>query len=188
VDWQGWETAVLNAGGWPVTPDNVRFLQEWHPYEKSNCGYNPLNTTLPTKGSTNCVHVPKSNLWVQNYISKSSGAKATAVTFQGPFYPNIQAALQQGNPYVYPAPQALADEITTWGTPKYAAFYLQQVTGVTTPPPSPATASASIPSGHSGWGDLRNSVNRHLPTQLARSQALRMAALRALAGRARVKG
>ena len=46
--------------------------------------------------------------------------------------------------------------------------------------------AAVAPSGHSGWTDLRNSTNRHLPTQLARSQALRLAALRTLSTRSRV--
>jgi Lysozyme like domain len=47
-------------------------------------------------------------------------------------------------------------------------------------------ASVTATGAHGGWADLRNTTNRHLPTQLARSQALRLAALRALAGRTKV--
>lgn len=186
MDWPGWEQDVLKAGGWPVTPENVRFLEEWHPYEESKCNANPLNTTLPLKGSTDCVHVSGST-WVQAYVSDAQGATATARTIKGPFYPNLGPALATGDPYSYPSTQGVAQDIRTWGTPRYADFYLTQVSGsAKSGATTTTTPEAVAPSGHAGWTDLRNTVNRHLPTQLSRSQALRLAALRTLGSHSRV--
>ncbi len=148
ASWVGWEQDVLAAGGWPVTPSNVRFLSEWHPYELSNCNNNPLNTTLVTSTSTRC-----NSAGVQNYPTTAAGARATANTLKGAFYPNIQAALSQGDPYLYAGSIAVSEEITTWGTPNYAAHYLQQVTGTTGPP-----LGGSIPTGGSGTGSAQSSV------------------------------
>lgn len=59
--------------------------------------------------------------------------------------------------------------------------------GTTTGTLSEAPGAISAPAGHAGWADLRNAVSRHLPTQLARSQALRRAAYRELSKRAKVR-
>jgi hypothetical protein len=51
-----------------------------------------------------------------------------------------------------------------------------------TPTGDPAATPVVIaPHAHSGWADLRNSLNRHLPTQLVRSQQLGHTTLRILA-------
>jgi hypothetical protein len=189
VDWPGWEQQVLKAGGWPVTPENVLFLQKWHSYEGSVCANNPLNTTLMVSGSANCVHV-SGTIWVQRYPTTAKGTTATVDTLKGLRYLNIVAALKTGDPFAYPLSAEVAAEITTWGTPNFAAWYLNQigVVGSSTGPSGGATTApgAVAPTGHHGWADLRNSVNRHLPTQMQRSQALRKAALRTLGARAKV--
>lgn len=59
--------------------------------------------------------------------------------------------------------------------------------GTTTGTLSESEGGATAPHAHSGWADLRNSMNRHLPTQLHRAQVLRMAAMRQLAKRAKVR-
>jgi len=59
--------------------------------------------------------------------------------------------------------------------------------GTTTGTLSEAEGVATAPHAHSGWADLRNSMNRHLPTQLHRALILRRAAMRELGKRARVR-
>jgi hypothetical protein len=184
--WSGWESDVLRAGGWSVTPENVRFLSTWHTYEQSACGNNPLNTTLQTSASTTC-----NSAGVQSYPSPAAGASATVLTLKGPFYPNIVAALDTGDPFTYPGSAAVAEEIRTWGTPNFAAWFLQQTTGSSTGSQPgatlPSSPEAKAASALSGWADLRNSVNRHLPTQLHRAQFVRRQTLRALAARRRLR-
>lgn len=77
---------------------------------------------------------------------------------------------------------------STSGGRDFAAF----VTTTVAPPPGPTgtlenTSAAEAGSAHHGWTDLRNTTNKHLPTQLARSQALRRAALRSLGVRSKVR-
>jgi hypothetical protein len=183
ADWTGWEADVLAQGNWPDTPQNVRFLQDWHTYEESSCNNNPLNTTLTTSTSTVC-----NSAGVKNYPTTTAGAKATADTLGEAYYFAIAAALKTGDPYSVADSATVAQQITTWGTPNYASFYLTQVgggqSGAAASPQ--ATASVFAPGALSGWADFRNSVNSHLPTQMARAQALRNATLKTLGAKAKV--
>lgn len=186
--WSGWEAAVLKAGGWPDTPQNVRFLQEWNTYEQSKCNNNPLNTTLHWKGSSNCVETGTAGVWVQAYSSHASGAAATAATLKGAFYFAIVGALKSGDPYTYPDSATVAQQIETWGTSNYAAHYLLE-TGATQPGQTATGEAAGFnAAGLRGYSDLRNSVARHLPTQLTRSRQAGAATLRTLGQRRKVKG
>lgn len=187
MDWPGWADAVLKAGGWPDTPANVRFLTSWHPFEQSKCSNNPLNTTLRVSGSSNCVQTATPSIWVQSYPTRTVGANATADTFKGIYFPNIRAALRQGDPYAYPLSQAVAAEISRWGTPLYAAQYLTQVGGGTSgaggaPAPPGVTGSSVDDAARSlaGYHSLNQAFARRLPTSLSRSQRIRRATLRRL--------
>lgn len=183
MDWTGWETDVLTAGSWPTTTANVTFLAKWQPFEQSSCANNPLNTTLGWAGATTC-----NSVGVKNYPTHAAGAAATAATFKDGFYPNIVAALNEGNPYTYPDRAAIAQEITTWGTPAYAQAFFTATGGGQPGSTAPPTAGAVAPSGHRGYADLRNSVARHLPAQLRASRRTGEATLRTLTARRRVKG
>lgn len=187
--WTGWETDILNAGKWPVTSENILFLSTWHhPYEDSVCTFNPINTTLKRGTSTNCVHV-SGTTYVQNYKSKQLGTTATVATLNNGFYPDIVGALKTGDPFNYPASSAVAAEITRWGTPNFAAWYLAHLSGTVVPPPPPPTPGspdAVAPQAHRGYADLRNSVNNHLPKQLERSHRTGLATLRAIGRKSKV--
>lgn len=180
--WSGWQQAVLKAGGWPVTPQNVRFLTTWNdPYEKSACNNNPLDTTLRTNRSTNCVQTSTRGVWVQSYPSHAAGATATASTLKEGFFFAIAAALKSGNPFTYPDSATVALQIATWGTHGFADWYLQQAGGTQTGSTAPPTAESATTAGHRGYADLRNSVARHLPTQLRYSRRAGEATARILA-------
>ena len=78
---------------------------------------------------------------------------------------------------------------TAWTTYKLGTYkaYLQSG-GTPAPQPGPTTpptAGNQTPNMHHGWADLANSLNRHLPRQLAKSDTATKAAYRALAHRSR---
>lgn len=162
--WAGWQAAVLKDIPAPASAANVRFLTEWHGFELSGAQFNPLNTTQREPGSTSF-----NSVGVQNYRTHAQGALATATTLKNGFYPNIVTALKQGDPYAYVDAPAVGQEITRWGTPRFAAKYLAE-----TSPNQPGTTftptdGPNVPHMHHGWADLRNSMNKHLPRQLEKS-------------------
>ena len=98
----------------------------------------------------------------------------------------IEQALRSGDPYTYSEPLAVAQAIRTWGTGTFAEVYTQatitpQAGGGTFTPPAPPA-----PSGHRGYADFRNSLGRHLPTQLEQSRRTGLATLHALTHHRRV--
>jgi hypothetical protein len=175
--WTGWAAAVLADIPAPATAQNVKFLTDWHGFELSGAQYNPLNTTQREPGSTSF-----NSVGVQNYPTPKVGATATAHTLTNGFYGNIVAALKEGNPYVYPDRAAVGQEITTWGTPSFAAAYLGKVSPPTPGPTFTPTDYALPSSSPHGWLELQRSVAGNLPTALKRAKAIRKDALRRLAG------
>lgn len=180
---------VLKAGGWPASPANQKFLNGWQAYEQSVCRNNPLNTTLVYSGSVTCNFAG-----VQSYSTQAIGAAATVRTLKNGNYPALVAALATGDPYSYTDPNGVAANVTKWGTPNFAAAYLLAAGSVAGSGGSaPATLGqseldSSTASGHKGYADLRNSLARHLPTQLERSQRTGRATLQELAHGRKVKG
>ena len=175
--WTGWEQSVLFRLGVPNTEANVRFLSDWHPFEESKCANNPLNVTTRMTGSTDCVQTKTPTVWVQAYRSEDQGAQATADFFRYPNYVAIVAALKGGNPYTFGVPQAVANAITTWGTPKYAAAYLAAVGAEPKPTPPPGTtppgAAKASPDMQVGaaWNRLMRTLSVYTPHQLSRTRA-----------------
>jgi hypothetical protein len=173
--WTGWETAVLFQLGVPDTQANVRFLHDWHPYEQSKCTNNPLNTTLRTSTSKDCVQVSGST-WVQSYPTEQAGAKATADTLRGSLYVAIVNALKGGDPYGYGIPLAVANGIRTWGTPLYADAYLKAVGAEpkVTPPPTqaPGSGGEASPTHQVGaaWTRLMHTMAHYVPAQVTRTR------------------
>lgn len=188
--WNGWEDDVLNAGGWPDSSENRIFLQEWHSFEASKCLFNPLNTTQKRTGSRGCVQTGTGGVAVQTYTGTVQGTAATVSTLKSFRYPNIQEALREGNPFAYVSPQAVADELNTWGSVTFVPVYLEMATGSSTGAQpgqtAPPTQQSSTASGLRGYADLRNSVARHLPTHLMHSRRAGAATLRTLAHRSKV--
>ncbi len=181
--WTGWEDAVLVVLGLPDSSENVLFLTTWHNYEQSACRNNPLNTTEPWPFAVNC-----NSVGVKSYASTSDGAKATVATLRNGNYPDVIAALRTGNPFAYAAISQVAAQLTKWGTPLFAAWYTEHTGTPQAGTVTGQTAGTQTASGHRGYADLRNSVARHLPTQLLRSRRTGVATLQALAHGRKVKG
>ena len=80
-------------------------------------------------------------------------------------------------------------DFTDWTTYTNGA-YTQYLTSGGTPTPTPGptappTADTATPHMHSGWADLRQSVNVHMVNQLRKSDTATRAAYRVLAGKHR---
>jgi len=99
--------AVLADLGAPDTQADVTSLASWFPHEGTAAAYNPMASTLPEPGSTVFNYDG-----VQNYVSASQGAHATAATLANGDYPLIVAALRSGAGLC--GNSSLAGEFLTW--------------------------------------------------------------------------
>ena len=183
ADWPGWDTQLLGTLGIAATAKNVQFLDQWQGFEGGTARNNPLNTTQPWTGATNY-----NSVGVKNYLTQYDGLQATAKTLRNGNYDAILAALRSGNPYTFSEPLAIAQALRTWGTGTFAEVFTQA-----TIQPLPGSAGAPnpgavAPGGHRGYADFKNSLGRHLPTQLERSRRTGLATWRVLGGRSKVRG
>lgn len=135
--WPNWTRDVLQAGGWPVSGQNVSFLGAWQAYEGGGATFNPLNTTQGSGTNYNSVGV-------KNFPTAQAGAAATVATLRNGRYPHVVAALASGRPYDSPDIGAVASEIRVWGTGNFAA---QLDTGAPGHPGGQHAFGSSIPQG-----------------------------------------
>lgn len=119
--WPYWFRDVLAGLDAPDTAHNELFLNVWQTYEQSGAQNNPLNTTQPWPGSSIF-----NSAGVRNYATTTDGANATVATIKNGRYDATVAALRTGDPFTVADTQAVADAITTWGTPNFADWYLKQ--------------------------------------------------------------
>ena len=173
---------ILAAIKAPNTAANRRFLDEWQSYEGGTAKFNPLNTTQKVKGSTRY-----NSAGVQNYPTAAAGTTATRITLENGRYPDILKALRSGSPFTYQPLSAVEAQIETWGTFAFAQALASQTAPVQPGSTSGTDTSQLAPSGHSGFADLRNSVNKHLPTQLEQSRRTGLATLSFLSLRTKVR-
>jgi hypothetical protein len=174
------EQLWILAGGSEATADTAAAIAE---AESNGCQYalagpvdiRPVKTCkwTVTNGENSC------GLWQINlraHPSYSAPSIFNEVT-------NAEAAVAISN--------AGAD-FTPWTTFVSGAYKAHlQSGGTPTAQPgtvSPATGTPMLAHAHSGWGDLRQVVNHHLPNRIAQSQLAGQATLRTLRRRHRVKG
>jgi hypothetical protein len=130
--WPGWEQAVLQGIGAPITHENVAFLQHWAFKEAGTAAYNPLNTTQFATGATNYnTFGDHGQFHVRNYPNEHSGLAATIQTLQNGRFNHILQGLQSGNP-LSTGSVNVARELNTWGTIHFAE---ELSAGTWSPPP-----------------------------------------------------
>lgn len=113
---------ILQGIGAPVTPLNLKFLENWHAAELSDAHYNPFNTTRQVAGSTD-LGGPDANGGhpVQIYQNEQQGIQATIQTLQEKRYKGLVDALKSGATIPVkggsPIYRATAELVTSeWGT------------------------------------------------------------------------
>lgn len=109
-----------------------------------------------------------------------------------PGYTQAQLLTQEGNAQAAVAISGAGRSFAPWSTYTSGAYkqYLQRpgVPSGSSALVGSADAGAVAPDGHRGYADFRNSLGRHLPTQLERSRQTGLLTLRALAARRKVHG
>ncbi len=174
--WPYWYRDILAGIGAPDTPKNELFLNVWQTYEQSGAQNNPLDTTEQWPGSTDF-----NSAGVQNYPSKSAGASATATTLENGLYPDVLAALHTGDPFTYHDRQAVAAQVTTWGTPNFASWYLKSGPAAQTGPLStPAQPNLPTNSMTKAWSQLMRTLAVTAPRQLRAAETARARIRRAV--------
>jgi hypothetical protein len=83
---------VLSGIGAPTTAENIRAMKAWALAEGTKAQFNPLATTRKGSNTTDF-----NSVGVKNYPSYQDGVAATIGTLKNGRYPNILAALAQGN-------------------------------------------------------------------------------------------
>jgi hypothetical protein len=162
--------ALLNAMGFPETPQNVEALTAWQRAEGGNwqndARFNPFNTTLSEPGAASI-----NSVGVKAYTSWQQGLTATIATLSGSAYAGIRSALSNGSDA-----QAVANAVASspWGTEPFSAGLgtsepQSQITGelpsatqlkggAGTPDPSSATLTGFNPL--SALADLPTTIER----------------------------
>lgn len=109
-----------------------------------------------------------------------------------PTYTTAQLLSQVSNANAAVAISNGGASFSAWSTYKNGAYkQFLQGGGTPTPQPGPTSGTSTAwiaPSAHGGYVDLRNSIARHVPTQLQRSQRMGVATLHILRGKSKVKG
>ncbi|MEI6620919.1 MAG: hypothetical protein WCP28_03305 [Actinomycetes bacterium] len=108
-----WAIAILHAGNWPVTGENVCALTGWENAEGGHftahgARYNPLNTSMPAPGDS-----VFNSVGVRNYPNWLVGISATIRTLNMGFYSGIRANLANGH---NPVGVLVAVDASPWGT------------------------------------------------------------------------
>jgi hypothetical protein len=105
--------AVLADLHAPETQANISSLEAWLPHESTKAAHNPMASTLKEPGSTTF-----NSIGVQNYVSSTQGAYATAATLANGYYPAIVKALRSGKGLC--GNTSLAAEFLTWSGNGYS--------------------------------------------------------------------
>ena len=122
VDAVQWAKDFLTQIGAPITASNVQAITAWEQAEGTKAAYNPLATTQGGfAGETQF-----NSVGVKNYVSYQDGLAANVKVINNGLYPNILAALQQGNDAMAVA-QAIAS--SPWGTGKGVERVLMSQSG-----------------------------------------------------------
>lgn len=183
--WSGWQQQFLLAARIIDTPPNRDFLTEWARHASSpQCARNPIDLHARVGGSTNCDHPAGFAYWTQAYTTHAHAATAFSDQVNSNTYGAILDTLGTGNPWQDPGYAQVHKALLAWPSNNFAAWYLNKMTG---------SGSGSGGGGgkgaraHSGWTDLRRSVNKHMPSALRTSERNVHAALRSLSGSRKVR-
>lgn len=175
------EELWITAGGSQATADTAAAIAQ---AESGGCQYAKHGPTddRPVKQCRYTFSTRESSygLWQVNRFAHPQYSAASLYTELG----NAKAAVEISNG---------GSNFKPWSTFTNGA-YKQFLTSGGTPGPQAGTVTETPPVGavaastHRGYADLRNSLGRHLPTQLDRSRRMGEATLRLLGQRHKVRG
>ncbi len=179
--WNGWQADLLSHAGIPNTTNNRNFLSSWHSHAETNCHNNPIDLSVHSAGATNCHALPAVTAHAQNYSTTGNAVHAFDVQIHQNAYQHLLAALLTGNPYTASGTGLASQDLTKWGSQKFAQFFFNATAG------APGRGGGYKPTSTKAWGSVQRSVNRGLPTMLRRVGALNKATSTQLRRRRRVR-
>jgi hypothetical protein len=174
------ESLWILAGGSQATADTAAAIAQAESGGRTDAILNTAYPKLPGYHPPGAGALPEYSvgLWQINELAHPSYTTASLLTPTG----NANAAT---------AIATFGASFSAWSTYQSDA-YRQYLTSGGTPGPQPGTvdtAVGAVRAAHafSGWQDLRNSVNHHLPRQLERSKRTGESTLRLLAHRHKLR-
>lgn len=183
--WTGWQNQFLNAAHIIVTPPNRTFMTEWAKLEGGSCKNNPVDLTHSVNGSTRCGATVGGFGRTQNYPTHAGAAHAFSLQMRTSWVKPLLDALNTGNPFQIGDRSAAVAVLNRWASPTFATWYANATTDGTTGGSGGGGGKGA--KAHSGWADLRHSVNHNMPQALKHSKQHTDAALRSLSRARKVK-
>ena len=174
------EALWVHAGGSPATADTAAAIAQAESGGRTDAILNTAYPKLPGYHPPGAGASPEYSvgLWQINELAHPSYSTSSLLTAIG--NANAATAIANGGA-----------SFSAWSTYKNGAYKNFLTSGGTpTPQPGPeAPTVGTVQAAHafSGWADLRNSLNRHLPTQLERSKRTGETTLRLLVHRHKVR-
>lgn len=179
--WNGWQSDLLNAAGFPDSTANRDFLTAWHQHATSNCTRNPVDISKQVSGYSVCHHLDAGRT-ANNYPSQSAAADAFKGQVFGSEYLTLNSGFFASSLDVTNASASLVAEIRVWGSADFAAYLTNQTASA-----SGSGSGVNTPGIHKGWTALRKSVTHDLVGSVSESGRLTRQALRSLERARKVK-
>jgi hypothetical protein len=175
------EALWVTAGGSNATADTAAAIAQAESGGNTAAILNTAYPNLPGYRPPSAGALPEYSvgLWQINELAHPQYTTTTLLSEIG----NANAAVAISNG---------GASFSAWSTFQNGA-YRQFLTSGGTPTPQPGTVTGTAGTGelahaYSGWADLRQSVNHHLPNRLEHSRRARVATLQTLAHRHKVRG
>lgn len=180
--WSGWVIQFLNRANVINTPPNQRFMSAWANHAPGSCRNNPITLSTSVAGSTRCGDTVAGFGRTQNYGTHAEAAHAFQIQMHTSWVKPLLDAMNTGNPFQIDNRDPVVAVLKRWGSPTFADWYASAPAGGGGG--GGGGSSTKAPHTHTGWHDLRRSVNQKTPATIRQSQKYTRAALRSL-GRGR---
>jgi hypothetical protein len=175
----------LNRANILNTPPVQTFMEQWAAQEGGSCKNNHVDLSTKVSGSTRCGDTVAGFGRTQNYATLAEAAHAFSIQMHTDWVHPLLAALNTGNPFQIGDRSKVVAVLKRWGSPTFANWYANATTSGTGGGGGGGGGKAAR--AHSGWNDLRRTVNHRMPKALRTSERNIHAALRSLSHARKVR-
>lgn len=183
--WSGWIIQFLGRAGILNTPPLQIFMSEWAKHAPGSCKNNPIDLSTAVAGSSRCGDTVGGFGRSQNYGTHAEAAHAFSIQMHTSWVKPLLDALNTGNPFQIGDRSSVVAVLNRWASPSFADWYANANNDGTTG--GGGVGGGKAARAHSGWNDLRRTVNRDLPKALRTSTRNTQAALRSLSHARKVR-
>ena len=183
--WSGWIIQLLNRANILNTPPIQTFMSEWASHSPGSCKNNPIVLSTAVSGSTRCGDTVAGFGRTQNYATHAGAAHAFSIQMHTDWVRPLLNALNTGNPFQIGDRSKVVAVLRRWGDEGFADWYANATNDGQTGGGKGGGGKAAR--AHSGWNDLRRTVNHRMPKALRTSERNIHAALRSLSHARKVR-